>query len=194
MAGRCLREGQLRRDHQVWLLGALVTLASSFHRCWGPGWTVCLWFSVIPLWCCCSVSVVSDSLWPHELQHTRLPYPSLSPGVCSNSCPLSWCPSNHLTLCCPLLLLPLTFPSIRVFSSQLFPSGDQSIGVSVPASALPVNIQDWFPLGLTGLISLLFEGSSRIFTSITVQKHQFFGAQLSLWSNSHMHTWLLVKP
>ena len=103
-------------------------------------------------------------------------------------------PFSHLILCYPLLL-PSIFPSIRVFSiSQFFASGGQSIGASASASVLPMNIQDWFPLGLTGLISLLFKGLSRVFSSTTVQKHQFLGTQLSLWSNSLIHTWLLEKP
>ena len=90
-------------------------------------------------------------------------------------------PSTHLILCHPLLLLPSTCPSIRVFSNEsVFTSGGQSIGVSASASVLPMNIQDWFPLGLTGWISLLSKGLSRVFSNITVQKHQFFGAQLSL--------------
>ena len=99
--------------------------------------------------------------------------------------------SNHLILCCPLLLLPSVFPSIRSFPvSQFFTSGGQSVGVSASASVLPMNIQNWFPLVLTGLISLLSKGLSRVFSSTTVQKHQFFGVQLSLWSNSHIHTLL----
>ena len=96
-------------------------------------------------------------------------------------------PSNHRILCPPLLLLPSIFPSIRVFAS-----GGLSIGVS--ASVLPVTIQNWFPLGLTGLISLLSTGLSRVFSNTTVQKHQFFGTQLSSQSNSHIHTWPLEKP
>ena len=103
-------------------------------------------------------------------------------------------PSNHLILSCPLLLLPSIFPRTRVFSNELalFTSGDQSIGAS--ASVLPKNIQGWFPVGLTGLISLHSKGLSRVFSSTTVQKHQFFGAQpSSLWSNAHIHTWLLGK-
>ena len=103
-------------------------------------------------------------------------------------------PSNHLILCHPLLLLPSIFPSIRVFSSEsALWSGGQSIGASASASVLPMNIQDWFPLGLTGLI-LLSKGLSRVFSNTTVQKHQFFGTQLSLWSNSQICTWLLEKP
>ena len=101
-------------------------------------------------------------------------------------------PSNHLILCCPLLLLPSIFPSISVFSSEL------GLRIRWPkywsfsfSLILPMNIQDWFPLGLTGLISLQSKGLSRVFSSTTAQKHQFFGTQLSLWSNSHIHTWLL---
>ena len=103
-------------------------------------------------------------------------------------------PSNHLILCCPLLLLPSIFPSIRVFSSQLFASGGQSIAVSASASVFPMNTQDWSPLGWTGWLSLQSKGLSGVFSNITVQKHQFFGAQLCLLSNSHIHTWLLEKP
>ena len=104
-------------------------------------------------------------------------------------------PSNHFILCCPLLLLPSIFPSIRSFPmSWLFASGGQSIGVSALASVLPMNIQGWFPLGLTGLISLLSKGLSRVFSNTTIQKHQFFLTQLSLLSNSHIYTWLLDKP
>ena len=100
-------------------------------------------------------------------------------------------PSKHLILWHPLLLLPSIFPSLRVFSNE---SGGQRIGVSASASVLPMNIQGWFPLGLTGVISLQSKGLSRIFSSTTVQKYQFFSAQLFLWSNSHIHIWLLEKP
>ena len=106
-------------------------------------------------------------------------------------------PSNHLVPCHPLLLLPSIFPSIfpRSFPViRLFTSGGQSIGASTSASVLPMTIQDWFPLGLTGLISLLSQGLSRVFSNTTAQKHQFFSVQPSLWSNSHIHTWLLKKP
>jgi len=103
-------------------------------------------------------------------------------------------PSNHLILCCPLLLLPSIFPSIRFFSNEsLFSSGGQSIGVSVSASLLLINIQDLFPLGLTGLISLQPKGLSRVSSNIIVQKHQFFSFQPFLWANSHIHTQLLKK-
>ena len=98
-------------------------------------------------------------------------------------------PSNHLILCCPLFLLPSIFLQIRVFSmSHFFTSGGQSIGVSASASVLPGNTQDWSPLGWTGWISLQSKGLSGVFSNTTVQKHQFFGAQLSSQSNSHIHT------
>ena len=104
-------------------------------------------------------------------------------------------PSNHLILCCPFILPPSIFPSIRVFSNEsVLPIRWPRIGVSASASVLPMNIQDWFPLRLTGWISLQSKGLSRVFSNTTAQKHQFFGAQLSLKSNSHIHTWLLEKP
>ena len=135
--------------------------------------------------------VVSDSLWPQGLQHSRLPCPSPSPRVCSNSCPLSWW--YHPTNFSSVILLSSClyfFPASGSFSmSHFFPSGGQIIEAS--ASVFPMNIQDWFPLGLIGLISLLSKGLSRVFSSTTIQKHQFLSAQLSLWSNSHIHTWLL---
>ena len=103
-------------------------------------------------------------------------------------------PSNHHIFCRPLLL-PWIFPSIRVFSkSQFFASSGQQIGVSASTSVLPMITQAWSPLGWTGWISLQSKGLSRVFSNISVQKHQFFGAQLSLYSNSHIHTWLLEKP
>ena len=103
--------------------------------------------------------------------------------------------SNHLMFCGPLLLLPSIFPRIRIFSSEsVLRIRWPSIGVSTSASVLPMNIQDWFPLGLTGWISLKSKGLSRVFSNTAIQKHQFFGAQLSLWSNSHIHTRLLEKP
>ena len=104
--------------------------------------------------------------------------------------------SNHLSLCHPFLLLPSAFPESGSFPmSQLFLSGGQSIGGSSSASVLPMNIQGWLPLGLTGLISLQSKGLSRVFSNTPVQKHQFFSAQPTLtWSNSYIHTWLLEKP
>ena len=104
-------------------------------------------------------------------------------------------PSNHLILCRPLLLQPSVFPSIRVFSNEsALTWGDQSTGVSASASVLPMNLQEWSPLEWTGWISLQSKGLSRVFSNTTVQKHLFFGAQLSSHSNSHIHTWPLEKP
>ena len=104
-------------------------------------------------------------------------------------------PSNHLSLCHLLLLLPSIFPSFGFFPvSQLFALGGQSTGASALASFLPVNIQDWSPLGWTGLISLQFKGLLRVLSNTTVWKYLFFGSQLSLWSNTHIHTWLLETP
>jgi len=143
---------------------------------------------------CCSVAKTCPTLRRHGLQHTRLLCPPLSPRVCSDWRPLSqWC---YLTILCrPLLLLPSIFPSIRVFlMSQLFSLRGQSIGASASASVLPMNIQDWFPLELTGLSSFKSKGLSRIFCSTTRKKQQFFSAQPTLWSNSHTYTWLLEKP
>ena len=138
---------------------------------------------------------MSDSLRPHELQQPRLPCPLLLKDFTSWSLLKlmsieSVMPSNHLILCCPLLLLSSIFPRIRDFFPvcQFFALGGQSIGVSASAWVLPMNFQDWFPLGLTGLIFLQSKGLSRVFSSTTVWKHQFFGFQLSLWSNSHIQT------
>ena len=124
--------------------------------------------------CCCSV--VFNSLWPHGLQHTRLPCPSLSPWVCSNSCPLCrWCHPTILFSVAPLSSCPQSSPTSGSFPmSWLIASGGQSIGTSV--SVLPMNIQGGFPSGLTSLISLLSKGLSRVFSSTTVWKNQFFDA------------------
>ena len=145
--------------------------------------------------CCCSVNQSCPTLQPDELQHTTFPCPSLTAGVCSNWHPLSqWC---HPTASSVTLLssCPQSFPASGSFPmSWLFASGGQTIGASASASVLTVNIQDWFPLRLTDLISLLSMGLSRIFCSTAVWEHQFFSAQSSLWYNSHTHTWLLEKP
>ena len=129
-----------------------------------------------------SRSVVSNSLWPHGLQHPRIPCLTPTPRAYSNSCPLSWwCHPTISSSVVPFSLLLQSFPASGYFQmSQLFTSGGQSIGVSASASVLPKNIQDWFPLGWTGLISLQSKGLSRVFSITTVQKHQFFGSQLSL--------------
>ena len=139
-----------------------------------------------------SHSVMSDSLRPHGLQHARPPCPSPTPGACSNSCPSSqWCHPAISSSVIPFSSHLQSFPASESFQmSQLFTSGSQSIGVSASASVLPMNIQDWFPLGWTCWISLQSKGLSRVFSNTTVQKHQFFGAQLYLWSNSNIHTWL----
>ena len=142
-----------------------------------------------------SQSVLSDFLWQHWLQHARLPCSSQSPGAYSNSCPLSqWC---HPTISSSVISFSSclkSFPAPGSFpGSQFFTIGGQSIGASVSASGLPMNIQGWFPLGLTGLISMQSKGLSSLFSKITVQKHQFFSAQLFLWYNSHISTWLLGK-
>ena len=138
-----------------------------------------------------SHSVISNSLWPQGLQHARHPCWSPFPGVCSNSCPLSqWC---H----------PTILSSVIPFSSYLQSSYHQGLFQGVGSShqvakelefqlqhqsVLPMNIQDWYALGWTGWIPLLFKGFSRVFSNITVQKHLFFGAHPSLWSKSHIHT------
>ena len=142
-----------------------------------------------------SQSVMSNSLRPYGLQHARFPCPSPAPGACSNSCPLNqWCHPTFLSSVVPFSSCPQSFLASGSFQmSQFFASGGQSIGASASVSVLPMNIQDWFPLGLTGLISVQSKGLSRVFSNITVQKHQFYSAQLSLWSNSHIHTWLLKK-
>ena len=121
---------------------------------------------------------VSDSLWPHGLQHTRLPCLSPFPGACSNSCPLSqWCYPTVSSSVAHFSSCPQSFPALGSFPmSQLFTSGGQSIGPSSSTSVLPTNIQGLFPLGLTGLLSLQSKGCSRVFSSTTVQKHQFFSA------------------
>ena len=133
-----------------------------------------------------SHSVVSDSLQLHGLQHAKPPCPSPTPRVYSNSCPLNrWCHPTISSFVIPFSSCPQSFPASGSFQmSQLFASGGQSIGVSASASVLPMNIQDWFPLGLTGWISLQSKGLSRVFSNPTVQKHQFFSVQLSLQSNS----------
>ena len=141
-----------------------------------------------------SRSVMSDSLRPHGLQHARLPCPSLSPRVCSNSHPLSrWCHPTISSSVIPFSSCLQSFPASGSFPmSQFFTSHGQSIGVS--ASVFPVTIQDWFLLGWTGWISWLSMGLPRVFSNTTVQKCKFFDAQLSLWSNSHIHKWLMKKP
>ena len=139
---------------------------------------------------------MSNSLWPHGLQQTRVPCPSLSPGACSNSSPSSWW--YHQT---NLFSVPSFSSCFQSFSasesfplSQLFIASAQRTGASASTLVLPMNIQvHWFPLEWTGWISLKSKWLSRVFSHATVQKHQFFSIQPSLWSNSHIHTWLLKK-
>ena len=134
------------------------------------------------------------TLQPHGLQHAKSPCPSPTPKACSNSCPSSqWCHQTISSSVIPFSSCLQSFPASGSFPvTQFFTWGGQSIGAS--ASVLPMNIQDWFPLGLPGLISMQSTGLTRVFFSTTVQKHQFFAARLSLWSNSHICTWLLEKP
>ena len=140
-------------------------------------------------YCCyCCSAAQFDSLWPYGLQHSRLPCHLLSPVICSNSCPLNWwfhpTISSSVT---PLLLLPSIFPSIKGFFQWVGSLYQVAKVLEVQLQhVLPMNIQDWFPLELTGLICLQWEGLSRVFSNTVVWKHQFFGSQPSLWSNSHL--------
>ena len=143
-----------------------------------------------------SCQVMSNSLWPPRLQYARLHCSPPSPWVCSSLCPLSWwC---YLTISSSVTLFSFclkSFPATGSFSmSHLFKEGGQNIEASASASVLPMNIQGWFPLGLISLISLRSKGLPRVTSSTTVQKHQFFGAQPSLWSYSHICTRLLERP
>ena len=142
-----------------------------------------------------SRSVVSDSLWPHELQHARPPCPSPTPEIHSNSHPSShWCHPAISSSVIPFSSCPQCLPASESFPmSQLFTWGGQTTGVSALASFLQKNTQDWSPLKWTGWISLQSKGLSRVFSNTTVQKHQCFGTQLSSQSNSHIRTWLLEK-
>ena len=141
-----------------------------------------------------SCSVLPDSLQSHGPQHARPPSPSPTPGVYTNSHPLSrWCHPNISSSVVPFSSCLQSFPASRSFpalgsfpQSWLFKSGDQSIGASISASVLPVNIQGGYPIWLTGLTFLLSKGLSRVFSNTTIQKHQFFGTQPSLWSSSHI--------
>ena len=185
---------RFKGDTRVWSLGegkSNLAKRPSEYR---------LFLRKIPTWAFSSLqfsrSVVSNSLRLHELQHARPPCPSPTPRVYPDSRPLSqW---FHLTVSSsviPFSSCLQSFPTSGSFQmSQLFASGGQNIGVSASTSVLPMNTQDWFPLGWTGWISLQSKGLSRVFCNTTVQKHQFFSAQLSSQSNSHIHTWLLEKP
>ena len=143
-----------------------------------------------------SSSVVSDSLWPHESQHTRSPCPSPTPGVHSDLCPSSqWCHPAISNSVIPFFSCPQSLPASESFPmSHLFSWGGQSTGLSALASFLPKKSQGWSPSEWTGWISLQSKGLSRVFSNTTVQKHQFFSTQPSSQSNSHIHTWPLEKP
>ena len=163
--------------YTAWFLSCIGILTNSTEILKSKVWNISgsVWFLF-------SREVISDSLWPHGLQHARLPCPSVSPRVCANSCSSSqwWHPTISSSFT-PFSFYSQCFPASGSFPmSQLFTSGGQSIGA--------------FPLGLTCLISLLLRGPSRIFSNTTFQKHQFFGVQPFLWSNTHIHTWLLEKP
>ena len=145
--------------------------------------------------CCCSVAQLCPILWTPWATARQA---SLSFIIFQSLLKLmsieSVIPSTHLILCCPFFSFPQSFPTSGSFPmSQFFTSGGQSIGASASSSVHPMNIQGWFPLGLTGLISLQSKGLSRVFSNATVRKHQFFSTQSSLLSNSHIHTWLLGK-
>ena len=146
-------------------------------------------FVVVKLLSCVQLFVT-----PWTVQHARLPSLSLFPGVCSNSCPLSqWCYSTVSSSVVPFFSCLQSFPASWFFPvGWLFASGGQTIGASASVSVM--NIQGWFPLTVTGLISLESKGLSRVFSSTTVWKHQFFGVQPSLWSSTHICIWLLEKP
>ena len=157
----------------------------SVQFCSKPAVTLSVQFS--------SVAQSCLTLRPHGLQHTRLPCSSPTPGACSNSCPSTqWCHPTISFFVVPFSYLQ-SFPASVFFRVSVFASGGGSIGVSTSASVHPMNIQDWFPLGWTGLISLQSKGLSRVFFKATVQNHQFFITQPSLWSNTQIHTWLLEK-
>ena len=143
-----------------------------------------------------SHSVISYSSRPHELQHARPLCPSPTPGVHSDSRPLTqWCNPAISSFVVPFSSCPQSLPASESFPmSQLFTRSGQSTGLSVSESLLPKKSQGWSPSEIPGWISLQSKGLSRVFSNITVQKHQFFGAQLSSQSNSHIHTWPLEKP
>ena len=141
-----------------------------------------------------SRSVMSDSSRPHGLQHARLPCPSPTPGACSDSLS-QWYHPTSSSSGVPYSSCLQSSPASGSFArSQFFVSDSQSIGILASTSVFAMNIKDWIPLGWTGWISLQSKGLSRVFSNTTVQKHQFFSAHLSLWSNSHIHAWLLEKP
>ena len=178
-----------------YLLCSIWTKAQNIFQNWFNWATIALCgqdFSSVQF----SRSVVSDSLRPHELQHTRPPCPSPTPGVHSNSLPSSqWYYPAISSSVTSFSFCPHFSPTSGSFLiSCFFTSGNQSVGASTTASILPMNLQGWFPLGLTGLISLQSKELSRVFSNTTIQKHQLFGVLPFSWSNSYIHIWLLDKP
>ena len=175
--------GKLSRGHGDWKMSVFIPIPKKGNA------KECSNYRTIALISVQFSSGVSDSLRPHGLQYTRIPFPSPTPGACLNSRPLSrWCHPTISSSVIPFSYCLQSCPALGAFPvSQFFTLGGQWMGVSASASLLPMNIQDWFPLGLNGLIS-------RVFSNATAQKHQFFGAQLSLEFNSQIHTWLLEKP
>jgi len=182
-----------------------ITHWKSYDESWGraddkPCLKYQSWWNQASVMCISSVqfshSVMSDSLRPHESQHARPPCPSPTPGVHSNSCPLSqWCHPAISSSVVPFSSCPQSLSALESFpTGQLFTWSGQSTGVSALASFLPKNTQDQSPLEWTGWISLQSKGLSRVISNTTVQKHQFFGAQPSSQSNSHIHTWPQEKP
>ena len=171
-----------------WFTSLCTTVSRSIHV--SENDTISFFFQ------CSSATQLCPTLCDPGLQHARFPCPSPTPGSCPNSCPSSqWFHPTISSSVVPFSSCFQSFPASGSFpKSWLFASSGQSIGVSASASVLPMNIQDGFPLGLTGWISLQSKGLSRVFSNTTVQKHQFFGAQLSSQSNSHIHTWPLEKP
>ena len=192
MLGALACEGQ---DPGIW--DPISEISSLYKYCVCAQSLSCVRFFATPRTCSFQLSSVAQSyptLRPHESQHTRPPSPSPTPRVHPNSCASSrWCHpaiSSSVPFSCPQSL-----PASGSFPmTQLFTWGGQSIGVSASASVLPMNTQDWSPLGWTGWISLQSKGLSRVFSNTTVQKHQFFGAQPSSQSNSPIHTWPQEKP
>ena len=179
-----------RCEHRTYLQQSPVIPTKSFHLSAGFSNSKLPWAIQF------SCSVVSDSLRPHELQHTRPSCPSPTPGVHSDSRPSSqWCHQAISSSVIPFSSCPQSLPASESFPmSQLFAWGGQSTGVSALASFLPKKSQGWSPSEWTGWISLQFKGLSRVLSNTTVQKHQFFGAQPSSQFNSHIHTWPLEKP
>ena len=183
-----------------WRLIVPKTIKMTWSEHWWPIWR---WLSEVTI-SACSPLLVSQSVqslscvrlfWLHELQQARLPCPSPTPGAYSDSClSCRWCHPTVLFSGIPFSSCLQSLPASGYFSmSQFFTSCGQRIEASASSSFLPMNIQDWFPLEWTDWISLQSKGLSRVLSNTTVQKHQFFSAQLSLWSNSHIHTWLLEK-